>query len=322
MNINNIIKLCFLSSMFITANVAAQQAVNQSLDADPTGVVRIEHVAGEANIIGWDSAQVKVEGELGEDTEEFIFKRDGDSIDIIVEVKSKSGWGGWGNGDVADDNLTIYVPKASLVRYESVNARVSISDVLGGADLEVVNGGIVAKNLAGKVTLESVNGNITLNNMNGELEVESVNGSIDIEAVSGSEIQASAVNGNISIVSSVNELQAETVNGDIELTLQEVKSIATETVNGSIEMAMRLAPSAEVTASSVGGNITLRLPADVSAKFEIESFAGGSIRNSLTDDKPQKAEYGPRRWLDMSTANPSASVEIDTVNGSIRLLKQ
>jgi DUF4097 and DUF4098 domain-containing protein YvlB len=322
MNMNNVIKLGLFVTVFFVANVSAQQSVNQSLDADPKGVVRIEHVAGEAKIIGWDNAQVKVEGELGEDTEEFTFKRDGDSIDIIVEVESKSGWGGWGKGKVADDDLTIYVPKASLVRYESVNARVSVKGVLGGADLEVVNGSIVAKDLAGKVTLESVNGNIILNNMSGELQVESVNGSIDIEAVSGSEIQASAVNGNISIVASVSELQADTVNGNIELALQEVRYIVTETVNGDIEMAMRLAPSAELTASSVGGNITLSLPADVAAKFEIESFAGGSIRNSLTDDKPQKAEYGPRRWLDMSTANPSASVEIDTVNGSIRLLKQ
>jgi DUF4097 and DUF4098 domain-containing protein YvlB len=321
MNINKIMKRCLLLSFFVATSVSAQQSVNQSLDADPTGVVRIEHVAGEAKIIGWDKAQVKVEGELGEDTEEFIFERDGNSIDIIVEVKSTRGWGG-SSRDVDDDDLTIYVPKESRVRYESVSAGVAINGVLGGATLEVVNGSINAEDLAGKVTLESVNGNIMLANMQGELKAESVNGSIEIKGLSGKELEASAVNGNISIVSSVQELEVDTVNGDIELKLQEVRELETETVNGSIDIDMRLAPSAEITASSVGGNINLNLPSDVSAKFEIESFAGGNIRNSLNDVKAQKAEYGPSRWLNMSTGDASASVEIDTVSGTVRLSKQ
>lgn len=319
MNVYKIMKLCLFTTFFVAMSVNAKQSVNQSLDADPTGVVRIEHVAGKAKIIGWDKSQVQVEGELGEDTEEFIFERDGNSIDIIVEVESKRNWD---SGEVDDDDLIIYVPKGSRVRYESINAELLINKVFGGAAIEVVNGSINAEDLAGKVSLESVNGNITLANIQGELEVESVNGSIDIAGSSGSEIEASAVNGDITIVSSVKELKVETVNGDIELKLQEVSELETETVNGSIDIDMRLVASAEVAASSVGGNIRLRLPSDVSAKFEIESFAGGKIRNSLTDDEPERAEYGPGRWLNMSTGNASASVEIDTVSGTVRLSKQ
>jgi DUF4097 and DUF4098 domain-containing protein YvlB len=317
MNINKMMKQCWFIPFFVAMSANAQQSINQSLDADPTGVVHIEHVAGEARIIGWDKAQVKIEGELGKDTEEFVFERDGNSIDIIVDVKSK-----WGRDDTDDDDLTIYVPKGSRVKYESINARVSLNKVLGGATIEVVNGSINAEDLAGKVTLESVNGNIRLANMQGELKAESVNGSIEITGLNGAEIEASAVNGNISIVSSVQELEVETVNGDIELKLQEVRELDTETVNGSIDIDMRLAPSAEITASSVGGNIRLSLPSDVSAKFEIESFAGGSIRNTLNDVKPQKADYGPSRWLNLSTGGASASVEIDTVSGTVRLSKQ
>lgn len=321
MNINMIMKRCLLLSFFVATSVSAQQSVNQSLDADPTGVVRIEHVAGEAKIIGWDSAQVKLEGVLGKDTEEFVFERDGNSIDIIVEVKSKRGWGG-SSRDVDDDDLTIYVPKGSRVRYESVSAEVAITGVLGGTTLEVINGSINAEDLADKVMLASVNGNITLANMQGKLKAETVNGSIFLKGLSGTEIEASAVNGNIFIASSVQELEVETVNGDIKLQLQEVRELEVETVNGSIDIDMRLAPSAEVSASSVGGNISLTLPSDVSAKFEIEVVAGGNIRNSLTDAKAQKAEYGPSRWLNMSTGDANASVEIDTVSGTVRLSKQ
>jgi DUF4097 and DUF4098 domain-containing protein YvlB len=319
---NTISKLCLSALLMVSISVQAKQTVNETLDADPQGVVRVEHVSGKAKIIGWENSQVKVEGELGENTKEFIFERNGNSVDIIVEVEQESWWGNSGSKGDNNDNLTIYVPMGSRVKYESVNADVNIEQILGGVDAEVVNGDITAKNLQSAVKLESVNGDITAQDLTGTLTIESVNGDISATGAIGETIYASAVNGDISVVSSAKEVRGETVNGDIELNMKEVSYVTTETVNGSIEMTMRLAPSAVVKASSVGGSIELALPSDASARFEVETFAGGRIRNRFTDHKAKKDEYGPGSRLNISTPNPTATVEIDTVSGTITLSKQ
>ena len=50
--------------------------------------------------------------------------------------------------------------------------------------------------------------------------------------------------------------------------------------------------------------------------------AGGKITNNLSDDKMQKAKYGPSRWLKFSLHGGSAKVDVSTVSGRIKLDKK
>ncbi|MFC4701396.1 DUF4097 domain-containing protein [Glaciecola siphonariae] len=319
----NSLAICFaLLILLLSGEALASQKVDETLEADLDSLIQIEHVSGSAKIIGWENAQVKVEGTLGDDTEEFIFERNGKSIEIRVEIKQKSSWGGWNSGSVDGDKLVIYVPKQSRVEYDTTNADVELENIEGGSDIEVVNGDIDAKGLSGRVQLESVNGDINAKAINGDVRVETVNGDIELEQVSGRTLKASSVNGGLQAVSSAEELYAETVNGDIEFTLQEISAVDAQTVNGSIELSMSLQSGAVVKAGSVGGSITLHLPKQTEAKFDIEAHAGGSIRNRLTADKPNKAEYGPRSWLSFNKGSPDATVDITTVHGTVVLTAQ
>ena len=90
----------------------------------------------------------KVSGELSDRTDDFIFERDGNEVVIIVKVKKSRGrWGDW-DGD-SGDNLEIFVPEKSRVRYKSTNANVEVAEIAGGADINTVNGEIDAEKLAG-----------------------------------------------------------------------------------------------------------------------------------------------------------------------------
>ena len=299
---------------------AEKQQVDKTIDASPTGNVEIEHIAGKAQIIGWDKDQVSVKGELGERTEKFIFERRGNTVLIVVDVKKNGKWNGWNNwGDEANDNLMIYVPFKSRLEYTTTNSDVELENIHGGVSAEVVNGDMRAEDISGRVRLESVNGDINAREVKGELTIETVNGDIKANHLKASELSLGTVNGDIKVNSDSPEVIAETVNGDIELELQKIDELELQTVNGSIEAKLALNDNADVRASSVGGLIELSFKGPVSARFDIEAHAGGSIKNKITEQKMSRAKYGPRRWLEFETADASSKVEVSTVHGKVRL---
>lgn len=128
--------------------------------------------------------------------------------------------------------------------------------------------------------------------------IRSVNGSIKIEGVHGG-VEARTVNGGIT---------ATDVDGRLNLS----------TVNGSIECAAaaRFA-AAPMEFSTVNGGIELSLPASVDLSLKAGTV-NGSIKSELD---LSNAEYRGRRSLRADLGQGGEALELETVNGSIRILK-
>lgn len=308
----------FFMLMFNAINAFAE-SVNKTIDVSENSLIEIKHVNGEMKVVGWDKNQVKVEGELGERTDEFRFERDGKSVIIEIKIKKSDHSWGWGNKSGKGDDLTVYVPNKSQVDYHSPNADLSIDDVSGGSNIDMINGDLRANNLKGRIRLKTVNGDIRGLNLAGELSLDAVNGDIKAEHSAGSSIRANTVNGDIEVRSAAKEVNADTVNGDIDFTLGDVTEIKTSTVNGDIEMDMNLVDGGTLRASSVGGSLRFGFQKGVQAKFDIEAHAGGTIKNRLTSKEYSKTKYGPRRWLEFSMGEPTAWVDLSTVHGRIEV---
>jgi DUF4097 and DUF4098 domain-containing protein YvlB len=312
--------LIFAGLLCLSWTALAGEKINRSLDVSKAPYVQIEHVNGSAKVIAWDKSEVKVTGTLGDKTEKFIFEKDDNEVLIKVKVKNNHGWNNWGSDN--GDDLEIFVPRQSKVYYSAVNADVELEQVRGGSRVETVNGSIDAKELAGRIRLESVNGRVTADSLEGDVKISTVNGSIDSRSSKGKEDSYDSVNGSIEVFSESGDINVETVNGDIELKLGKVHQLNLDTVNGSIDARLELDEDGELEASSVGGSIRLYLQSDVSARFDIEGHAGGSITNNLSADKMQKAKYGPNRWLKFSVNGGSAKVNVSTVSGRVKLDKK
>jgi len=305
-----------LSLLAFIAN--AKQSVDESMAADPKGTVEIEHLSGAAKIIGWNKNEVSVKGELGEYTEEFKFERDGSSIIIYVKPKStKRGSNSWGSEQ--SDDLVIHVPMKNRINYTSTDVQLEIKGIHGGVNVDVVNGEVDVDDLIGRIRLESVNANIKARRLDGDVAIETVNGNIEGKHSGKKELKLSTVNGDIDIESDSPEVSAKTVNGHIELNLKLVSEVIVNTVNGAIEVAMDLKENGQVEATSVGGSIDLVFQKSVAARFDIEAYAGGTIKNTITEKAQSKAKYGPRRWLEFSTSNPTGTVDISTVHGRVKV---
>lgn len=301
----------------IPCTAFAGEAVDRTIGTGDSPRVDIEHINGQAEIRGWDKSEVRVTGTLGDNTEAFIFEKQGNVILIHVEVERSDRR--WGSHQTDGDELLIYVPFNSYVDYDSINADVRIEDIKKGVSVEVVNGDVDIENVDTAVEADAVNGDISLKNITGRLAVETVNGSISGSHFGDQYTSIESVNGSISVSTTSPRIKVETVNGRIELILAEIDMLEVNTVNGRLSAEMTLNKDGEVYASSVGGSINLTFQSDVSARFDVQAHAGGNISNDITSDKMQKAKYGPRRWLEFVHGSGDANVDISTVNGRVSL---
>lgn len=304
----------------LTALAMAGEKVDRTIDAYGAGNVSIEHFNGHAKITGWDKDEVRVAGELGDRTNEFIFERDGKDVIIQVKVESNNDWENWGSED--DDNLEVFVPKNSRIDYSATNAHIEISDVYGGANVATVKGDIEAENLKAQVRLETVNGDIDSRKISGKVNIETVDGDITDRSEDIEVGNYNSGSGSIEVYTKSKIVFVETVNGDIEIHLELVENLKLATVNGSIDASMDLDKNSKVSASSVGGSILLNFDEDVPALFKIETHAGGSITNKLSSHRVKKGMYSPSKLLQFSVNGGGAMVNVSTVSGLVRLEKR
>lgn len=314
----SLVQTLILPTLLFSLTSWAGERVNESMEASASDFIDIEHMNGVAKITGWSKDEVQVKGELDDDAEEFVFERRGNEIRIEVEMPSnKRNW----NRNSGDD-LVIYVPEGSAVQYSSINADVEIENLKNGVRTDTVNGGIEADSISGRIRLESVNGHIESSKLQGDIKIETVNGDISDEDSQGSELWYDSVNGDIRAKSANKEIFVETVNGGVDLSLEEIEKLQVSTVNGKVEASFELIDGGEVDASSVGGKIELKVNENVSARFDLEGHAGGRIINRLTNDKEQRAKYGPRRWLEFTAGKGEGKVSVSTVSGKIVVEKR
>ena len=130
--------------------------------------------------------------------------------------------------------------------------------------------------------------------------ISTVNGSVEISAVDGS-------------------VKAETVNGDLDASNLSA-NVDLETVNGGIEAEFNsLGGSQRASAKAVNGKIVFRLPGDASARVNAETV-NGDIDAEDFGLEPEKGFVG--RELDGKIGGGEARISVETVNGSIRIVKK
>jgi len=131
-----------------------------------------------------------------------------------------------------------------------------------------------------------------------DLNLETVNGTIKIEEVKGSHFSRT-VNGGITVREASGSFEGRTTNGSIKVELEEVdrlSSISLKTVNGGVTLSLPQEVRADVRAHTVNGSISTDFPLEVTGRFS-------------------------RRRIQGSINGGGAEITLDTINGSIRLLK-
>ncbi len=129
--------------------------------------------------------------------------------------------------------------------------------------------------------------------------IETVNGEIEIAGISG-DVSADTTNGDINASGLAGSFEADTVNGTIDASF--------DTLGGN----------QRVSAETVNGRVSLRLPTDASARIDAGTVNGGID----ADDFGLNVDKGfLGRDCEGEIGAGDARVNVSTVNGSIRIRK-
>lgn len=124
------------------------------------------------------------------------------------------------------------------------------------------------------------------------------------------------VNGEVVISGVWGEVVAETVNGDLDVSGL-AGDVKLATVNGSIDASFdKLEGQQRVKAETVNGRITIKLPDNADVKVSADTLNGG-INASDFDLETARGFVGSD--LNGNIGNGSARLNVDTVNGSIKI---
>lgn len=283
-----------LATGLLSMPTLADEQINQSMDVAADVHVEIFNTSGSIEVSGWSKNSIEITGSLGDSVEELIFEKDGNSVDIRVEVPNRH----W--GDIAAD-LVIKVPVKSSLEVSAVSADIEVSGVRGEQSIESVSGDIETGGGATDVEAASVSGDIDItgDDAKGDFETATVSGDVYIKGVSGS-------------------VEAESVSGDIDVIGGAFDDVYFETVNGDQHFNAELINGGELSMESVNGTVDIEFTKPVSARIDIETF-NGSIRNCFGPKPERTSRYSPGLELDFTHGGGDSRIEVETLNGSVHI---
>jgi hypothetical protein len=184
-------------------------------------------------------------------------------------------------------------------------------------DLHTMGGGISIAGVEGEINGKTMGGKLQLTGLKGRVDLSTMGGKITIKRASRY-VKAHTMGGNITIDAIDGSAQATTMGGDVTVTMV-----------GDPENGNR-----DVELSSMGGNITLTVPAGLSMKLDIQlAYTKDSDRNyRIVSDFDIQQEVtkdwiyekgSPRKYIrgTGSIAGGKNKIKIETINGDIYLKK-
>lgn len=282
--------------LFIISAPSFAEEVYEIRDANADAMISIFNPAGEVKVVGWSRKQVEVEADLGSGVKELIFESDGDQVTIEVKVP------GHNSRNISSD-LVVKVPEGSSLKIATVSADISVVDVRGRQTIESVSGNIETAVFAADVDIESVSGDVEVEGDNKKIRtrVESVSGDIDLQGLDGF-------------------IEVGSVSGDMVLYNSKFETVEIQTVSGDLTYKSGLYGDSRLSAESVSGDVDIKFTGKVSARFDIESFAG-AIRNCFGPEPVRTSKYTPGLELQFKQGKGRGRVEIQTLSGDVRLCR-
>jgi DUF4097 and DUF4098 domain-containing protein YvlB len=185
-------------------------------------------------------------------------------------------------------------------------------------DVETLNASIEVVGTEGSVELETTNGKITVRGAPSRVEIDSVTGSVEVEA-RGAPMEVDTMSGAVTLSGARGEVGVSTVSGAVSITGETLTEARVESVTGDVVLDASLAKDGGIEIETHSGKVELRLPRDVKANFEFETFSG-SIENDFGAKPRREGRFRPFQKLQFSTGlEEPFEVRIETYNGPIAL---
>ncbi|MCP5182134.1 MAG: DUF4097 family beta strand repeat protein [Pseudomonadales bacterium] len=271
----------------------AGDAVNETLEAG--GAVNVTVRRGEVTLVGWDQPRVAVTGTRDDRSKEFIFRREGDSIQVEDRLP-----GNVHGGD--GTNIVIHLPSTNEVRVNLVSSDLRLENTRGRLRARTVSGDVLAENIGGDATINTVSGDVIADH-------------------DGEELQIEVISGDVKATSSAREVAVKSVSGDVNVQCrQALQHGDVSSVSGDVQL--RCAPSdgSDLRLASISGDVIFTLSGG-NATIRADAGPSGDISLSLRGETLRRENRGQGRHetLDLRVGSGDADVRVTTISGDISL---
>ncbi|WP_028048918.1 DUF4097 family beta strand repeat-containing protein [Cellulomonas sp. URHD0024] len=175
-------------------------------------------------------------------------------------------------------DVHIAVPRDVGSNVGTVSADGLLAGVVEDASVSTVSGTLITDSTRGRLSAKTVSGEIVVRDHQGDLRLNSVSGEL-------------AASGELSLV------QAKTVSGSVTLDVRTGTS--------------------SVTASSVSGDVTVRLPQGKGVHVKAQSVSGRLV----VDGEEYKGSAPGQRKIDLCNGDGACFVSASTVSGHVTVLR-
>jgi DUF4097 and DUF4098 domain-containing protein YvlB len=263
--------------------------IDTTVAFSPNGTIDLSTISGDIIVTGWNRNEARIRAFSERGRLRFSMS----SSRIRIEAESR-------RGRMGETRYELSVPQGVRLILESTSGDIQARDVNGPADIQTTSGDISLRGASGHIEISTTSGDIEASGLRGDIELSAVSGEFEIQDIEGT-------------------VRVETVSSDIVLRNVRVREATAETVSGEIIFDGTVARDGRYDFRSHSGTVTVRVPANVSARFEVETYSGelDSVF-PITLMPGQRTRNRPRRF-EFSVGGGEARIVAETFSGDIIL---
>lgn len=277
----------------LAAPLHAQRKVYAGYATTPDVSVRLFASVGSVQVVGWDRDSVTVSGSVASGSQVSLGTPSAavtSGLKLFVEAATEQSG--------REGSLTLRVPRGARVWLKTGSADVTVTDVTGGLDLNVVGGSITVHGSPRELRAESMDGGVTIDGSPSWLRVKTATGDI---ALQGGE-----------------DIGASTISGTIDARGGQTERVKLESTTGAIRFALALARGASVDVDTHSGAIDVQLSRKSYAEIDAATVTG-VIENSWSKVQPVPGREGRGMTLSSEGGKLGARVVLRSFKGRITL---
>ncbi len=219
-----------------------------------------------------------------------------------------------GSGLEAWADLTISVPKGQRITVHLAVGALTASNVDGELKLDAAAAAVSTTGTRGPLSVDTGSGEVTVLQAQGDLKVDTGSGAVNVSGVKGGTMSLDTGSGHVSVDDcKVDKLHADTGSGGISLRALQAPDIDLDTGSGGIDIDL-VTDIESLLADTGSGHITLAVPRNLGATFEVSSSSGG-----VDIDVPHETTHMDRDEARGRIGDGRGRIRLESGSGSVRI---
>ena len=287
-------------------------------DAPPDSTIEIANRFGDVEVVPGDENQITV------DVHKTVRAADQAEADRLSSgfAYSITNYGGkYRIGSPLDRrfkvDLTVHVPRRSIVSVENRNGKVSIRGLVGNQKVTNRFGAVEVSGITGTLTVEDQNGGVNVQDVSDSVSIVNSFGPIAVANVRG-DLKISGRNNSIDLDHIEKDLDVESAFQNVDVR-DPRGAVKIKNRNGEITIRLVQKPMKDVSVSSEFGNVSVEIPPDSSFVADARSRFG-NIHSDFTELHNISENNSAR--LDGQVGSGGPTIRVENRNGEIRFRRK